>query len=505
MQNLINFITQQYFVRRGEDGSYDIFTTRTGTTRATVQLLRRAYEEANPVESESCTIADYRSCLEGAITAQEERDASELEERRRRFHNTEEEYILQTLKDHGIDSNRRLDSFKRDMSEGDAKDYPLDKIEDLLKAKLPAYNRTVERPFPTFGKEDVIAVFRNMLHEGSNIYENELRKELMFDENFEAFTDAWVEQVLKVMCCETDMAAAKMAFKHMMWQVKRRMYSKGVSNDLWVAFFGADQGKGKSYCIKNLIFKPMNEFICNTKLTAIDDMEREVKKFSDNFIINFEELAMGRSEYSDDKQGKVNEKSLANLKSLLTEDEIKVRKYHSQDQMSVRKSFVPVSTANKHLYDVIFDETGMRRYFEIELGTPEGGGTFDKVTVAKLAEQAENAWRGINENSDLPVWDWQSKTGRKISEIQASYKPATNVDEFIDTCDIVKSDTNTMSVTQAFSLYKQFCIDCGYRQKNMANFRKEMSERFEVVAKRNSSYFKIEKFVETKPEAEEML
>lgn len=481
--NLEEYIHSEYFVRDG-----GVFTTRTGRSNLTPAKLQTDYSRAYPTESNSIAPISYTETIErvtiahmGELAAEAEAREAEINALRSQLAADEDEYIKGVMEAENIKPDRRYRMFSKLLASGETKMVDATEIEIALKGRLTEYNRgvTEESGMPRFKKDPVLDRFAYMCRHASDLALAEMQNSLRFDESAVEKLDKWVDDLIDVMYVVTDRDIARVAFKHMMWQVKRRIYGRGVKNDLWLGLYGA-QGKGKSFIVRNCLFKIFEEFYCETQLSKIDDIDREVGKFRDNFIVNFEELAVGNAG-TEERSNKVNKKTMANLKSILTSDTLYIRKMGGQGQMTVPKTFVPISTANEPLYDVIYDESGMRRFFQLDLNPPKNMSTFDVGKVAELATRAEEAWRGVCEWDDNPVWDWNSEVGKKITAIQKTYKPHTTVDDWLHHGNYCADENSEVSAQSLYRDYVNFCKESGVKfPLAMKNFTNSMTRDFKT-------------------------
>lgn len=499
------FIKKEYSVR---DGS--IYNTSTGRVQLDSNKLQRDYSNKYPNLAMQLAPIAYQQSIDNIIQehiedlrkAELDRERS-LNELRSNLASNEDEYILGVMEDENITADNRFREFKKLLNSGEVKTIDADAVEIALKGRLTEYNRSIPEDvqMPRFKKEHIVDRFAYMRMNASNNALAQLQNKLRYKPENAPLLDAWVDDLLDAMYVTTERDIARVVIKHMLWQVKRRIYGKEVSNDLWVAFYGA-QGKGKSFTVRNCIFKVIDEFYCETQLSKIDDIDREIRKFSDNYIVNFEELAVG-STGVEERTNKVNKKTMANLKSILTSDKLYVRQMGGQNQLTVNKTFVPISTANEHLFDVVYDESGMRRFFELDLQVPEGMSSFDHAIIADLSSRSEEAWKGVCEWQNEPVWDWNSEVGKKISKIQKTYKPHTNVDDWILHGEYEASETSEMSTKALYRDYKNFCNESGYFPSAISKFVDRMKSEFEFGYKPGRGiYFQIGKSVQTDDDQE---
>lgn len=388
-----------------------------------------------------------------------------------RFAN-EIEFIKAVLQSKGIDCNYRGDKFKQVLSNGNTRDIELDHVYDYLEYELGAYNRTTDRE-TRFQVGTVKASLGVLLHEtNNNMYAN-LQLDLMFDQTCLPYVDPTIKRILNVMKIEGDVDVLVTIIKHFLWTVKRNLFAKATVNEIWLAIYGA-QACGKNYVAKHVFAGPLGEFYVETELNKLGDIDREIRKFTENLVVNFDELAMGTG----DKSSKLNETMLQNLKTIVTRKELVFRQMGGQKQIKMDKKFSAMSTANHHLYDVIYDQTGMRRFFELTSAQPAGV-QFDNAEVASIKAEMIKVYKGIDENNDRGYLDFSTEIGRKIHAIQCSYKPRTSIHEWMDDMGIVKSDDKDMAGKDLYRMYRTYCGDYGYSAfgyKNYINVMKELSD-----------------------------
>jgi hypothetical protein len=147
------------------------------------------------------------------------------------------------------------------------------------------------------------------------------------------------------------------------------------------------------------------------------------------------------------------------LKSMLTKDELDVRIYSTQKQAKLKITFSPISTSNKHMYDIIYDPTSMRRYFEFTCTGQKPTDSFNAVNTL-LKNEALSWWKSIDENLERGYWFPNSTIGELISKYQANYYPTgTTTCKWIKYC---KVRPGKKSLSDAYSAYKFWCSRAGF-------------------------------------------
>lgn len=257
----------------------------------------------------------------------------------------------------------------------------------------------------------------------------------------------------------------KTLMMHWGWELKRRMLGLEVVWHIWINLFGST-GLGKTTLLKKLC-SPMADYTTVTNISMLFDSTREIAKLSEYYVLIFDELAVN---VEGEPGGNLTEDNKSTLKSILTADYLDVRVYGTQRQSKQKITFVPISSANNHLYDIIFDPTSMRRFFEFHC-TAERPKSFDEIN--KYLEHSDVFWKGINENLDRGYWDPNSEVGKEISRIQASYYPTrTTTSMWIDACHVIAGNTSGMN---AYKAYCNWCRETGNKQKTMQNFIKDIA------------------------------
>lgn len=253
--------------------------------------------------------------------------------------------------------------------------------------------------------------------------------------------------------------------KHWAWQVKRKLRNLPVKDHIWPNFYGAG-GLGKTTALKKLC-KPFDDFCSVTNIAKLFDDTKEIKRLTENYIIIFDELAID----GDDVDSKLSKDQLSVLKSILTGEKLDARIYQSQNQAKRRITFSSISSANYHLYDIIFDEQTMRRWFEFHCKgkRPE---SFDAIN--KFLDNSHIFWQSIDDSLDEGYWNpMDGGIGTEITKIQDTYYPTlTTTTMWIKAMNVRPGKS---SLNDAYEVYKAWCNESGNgRGKARQNFAKDV-------------------------------
>lgn len=252
--------------------------------------------------------------------------------------------------------------------------------------------------------------------------------------------------------------------KQWMWQVKRYLFNRKVRYHIWLNFMGAS-GQGKTEWIK-MYCKPFEDVYAQCQVDVLFDSSREIKKFTDNYILNFDELArQNNNTYTDTASAS----DMAIIKALLTAEIFETRIMGGQTQMKAKRSFSVISSSNNHLYDTFYDPSTMRRYFEFNCQVVN---IKDFTPINKCMTFMEKAWKGIDENNDDGYFDPNSDIGFKIAEIQSTYYPTnTTVHAWLEELtNEEKSYLSTQTTNEVYQSYKTWCEQERCHSKTRKNF-----------------------------------
>lgn len=280
------------------------------------------------------------------------------------------------------------------------------------------------------------------------------------------FIDEFLRYIYDYLEIMEEYDVYEMIFKHWLWCLKRRIFGKPVIWHIWINFNGA-QGIGKTQML-NRMFKFIDDFVITTNLRIMNDVDREYKKFTDNYIIMFDDLNTGENS---DNEILLNDGAVDAIKQIMTQETFTVRQFQTQEQNKVKNTFVPISTANKHLYDIIYDGDAMRRWFEFNCQRTSAPSSYDELNG--VLERFTEALKGIDENDDKGYWLRNTETGKKIIEIQKHYIPTnTSTNTWIDYCDVTPDYDRNATTAFLAPEYQQYCTYCRAVGKHSAGLQR---------------------------------
>lgn len=334
------------------------------------------------------------------------------------------------------------------------------------------------------GKDCVRNVVSNYLDKREHQGAIELRDSIAYDPSCKVKCDAFLASLYKYLQPNETLEMFLCLMRHWGWCVKRKLNSKPVVNHIWVSLYGG-AGIGKTTLVRKLC-KPFSCYAVDTTLGKVLDSTKEIKVLTSNYILNLDELAVNREDGNQDDP--LTKDQMSVLKSIITGEDITARVYGTQQQARRKVTFCCISTSNEHLYDIIFDDATMRRYFEFTCTRTIRGTKkeLDELS-SKYWDNAIDFWKGINEDNDFGYWNVETELGKEISKAQELYYP-TKRTTMIWVAHVRKTAgetgyTKNATPMELYAHYKVWCNDAGCKSCSLPNFEKFL-RRFvpEIVA-----------------------
>lgn len=357
---------------------------------------------------------------------------------------------------------------------------------DDLYDRLVENNADEDKPFDV---GTIKSVLNNISKDAISNYLTNVYNQIKYDSNY-SNVDDYLRGLYDYLKPIESFDIFKVIVKHWAWQVKRKLLGKSVRNHIWINFYGGT-GLGKSTMIKEMC-KVMDEFVSTTSIAKLFDDTKEIKRLTEKYILNFDELAINGNEPGD---GFLAADQLALLKQMLTGDYIDARVYGTQNQSRRKITFTCISSANYHLYDTIFDEQSMRRFFEFhcEATKPKSYEEIDKVLAL-----SNDFWKGIDESNDMGYWNENDTTiWNEIESIQKNYFPTkTTVSQWLSFNNITQGNKTAKEV---YPMYKEWCDENGFKnKKSLPSFIEELKRRFPTYIG-NDGIFRLDISINTTP------
>jgi hypothetical protein len=240
--------------------------------------------------------------------------------------------------------------------------------------------------------------------------------------------------------------------KHFFWQVKRKLLHMPGSFHIVPIFYGK-QGGGKSYSLKRL-FNPIEELVLETDVKNYSD-DRYQLALSKNAIVFLDEM------------GKASKADIEALKKTISGENLDPRLFHTQKTVKVFNMSTPIGATNKRMTEIIFDSTGMRRFWEILC--------LDKLEFRKnhhLLEKLDYLaiWQAINPHDENYLLDDLDELERAQDDLVV----AEPLEVWILDTQICPGSTEEIPNSDIYMNYKNWCEDNGHKALGSINFTNKM-------------------------------
>ena len=323
-----------------------------------------------------------------------------------------------------------LDSFVRDVNPTSALPVPLSDVQEEMSylAELMAYNGSANK-VPS-------SLMVAMIQDDARLARVNLLAQLVGDTAYqpdEEFRVAYLTAWHRVMQFEQPLDVTICVLSHYHWLVKTHMFGlyKPQAHPLMLGVWG-NQGIGKT-SVDDGHWRPFlhKYYVPDYTLERLAD-DRNKPLLGNSFVLNLAELVTANSaEHNKTLKGD----SLSLLKSLLTQAEITYRPMQTTSSVTLKVSASVIYSANSHIYDVVQDVTGMRRFFELTSNAPAN----KHVSLANpgdwhyVMDQANfrRFFTSLNETLDQGYMHDACDSWAYIKDAQAKYIVKTEFQHFL--------------------------------------------------------------------------
>lgn len=220
--------------------------------------------------------------------------------------------------------------------------------------------------------------------------------------------------------------------EHFMWQVKRKLHGLPVTRHLMPILVGKQNG-GKSTAVTKLI-EPIAaaglvEYCRDLKL--IED-DRHIARYATKLVVLCDEMAHATRT------------DVASLKNFITGDVAswRIMKTTISERTSTMSTFI--GTSNPDVVDILRDDTGMRRFFEVRALDVLDWAVIDAIDYVKV-------WQAVDHRVDSSpieaVWE-------RVAQRQQTITAKNSVEEWLSLhCDCSDSVREWVGSRDAYNVY----------------------------------------------------
>jgi hypothetical protein len=281
---------------------------------------------------------------------------------------------------------------------------------------------------------------------------------------------------------------------HWMWLVKRNLSDDPKTvEEIFVNIYGA-QSSGKTTFVEDLSHA-LQYFFAEADVKKISD-EREIKLFVNKRIIFFDEFG---------SKAKLSPEEMTALKKIITSDTIHQRQMHTTEFSVMRRKFTGISATNIPIGEIVKDESGARRYFEIITDTAYDKNDvthFDFEYLDSKKHTEENGkssyldiWKVVDDSLDAGYISMDKTIREDIRKIQSTYVPLSSSVQFLTSEEYTYVDVHAIptpeelklkfsvdeyteyGISDLYKRYTEWCkINNQDQAKTMGNFKRDIEE-----------------------------
>jgi hypothetical protein len=353
-----------------------------------------------------------------------------------RLYADELDFVRDRLKDYGADWDSK--NILHVLNQKNERIDPINGQSDLiseLKLDMLRYNRIIPKDeggspiAPKLSIESIRDVLGVMVSKRHQYRLEDLRDQLRYvPGNFPI--DDWLNDLLRHYGVDIDNAPWNMTqFKHFLYLIKRRIFGKyGQELPLFFIFFSRKQRAGKTVLIQKLASPFEFAFNGGGVLGYFLNPNDYKSMVAGNFLIDFQELAISSSMKGD--RHEIDPGAIAKIKAAITTATLTGRVMFASHNETRVQSAIFSSSTNIHIYDIVLDISGMRRYWEFQMNPPP----LDEAFIAQanlMLSYMPQVYQAIDENNpkgffypDCPYWE-------EISRTQDNYTKEDAVSHFL--------------------------------------------------------------------------
>jgi energy-coupling factor transporter ATP-binding protein EcfA2 len=308
--------------------------------------------------------------------------------------------------------------------------------------QVRAHNENLPRkaeklPAPVgFSQAELNAAFNTYINNQAAAAFERLKSTIAYQPKVEA--EGHIEHVLNILMKDPTPLDITV-FKHLLWQVKQRMWNRPARHEMIVSVYGK-QGAGKTTFVRQL-GQPIKDLFVERSMREIVGDERNNFMLQKAYLLLFEEL---------ENASRVD---IDSLKAITSKDRTNWRMLGKNQDDNGFNNTTFICTSNKPIRQVFYDTTGMRRFYEFTVQDEIPRRQINSVDFTKL-------WQSVNEAGSCPVEDCIKELYAHQNKV---YRQQGTVEAFLDDAGFIKSEEDHTILKKLYEEYKSFCDQAGIK------------------------------------------
>lgn len=248
------------------------------------------------------------------------------------------------------------------------------------------------------------------------------RDAIKYNPNTKFNLDRWVEALLDVYGIDYRATPSHVTmFKHLLYNIKRGVFhNRDKELHPMFVFYSRKQGTGKTTLLEKLCAPFPYAYSGNGILAKLLEGKAAKAMLRGKALVDFQELATPKTLRTDGAGGAIDTGVMAQIKQAITTPVIEDRGLYTAENEKEAAMAAFASSSNIHIFDILQDPGGMRRYWEFELvPTLSGKEKWDRAN--KLFSFMKEVYQCIDEEDSMGFFHDDCEHIKEIERIQENY------------------------------------------------------------------------------------
>ena len=245
-----------------------------------------------------------------------------------------------------------------------------------------------------YAENEMSTIMTVELMKDNRIRRAALVDKLKFKPEYKEYANDCIAKLITMLREPTSVSTLKhdiFSLKYFKYQVKNKLINCNylTPNPLSLIMYSG-QGLGKTWTVESIL-DPVSEIYTYASSSELSkgNYEKNIPNLAGNYVTYFDDL------------DKLDESEIANFKSFITSSKVFYRMFFTQQRSAKANVSTTIATSNLPLSDLIYDETGNRRFYQFtgRLIKPKNIIEFHKEVKALNIDWLK-VWQGIDENDN---------------------------------------------------------------------------------------------------------
>ena len=233
------------------------------------------------------------------------------------------------------------------------------------------------------------------------------------------------------LIASSNLELTEYVIRQFIYNVKVKLERRHPKFILMPVFVG-NQGVGKSLAVQKLL-EPIKHMTAPVNFDIFKDSREFKGTFGEKLVLEFDEMSAARKA------------DIEAVKNKITAERINYRVLGTTQNSTLFNMSSMIGSSNSTLIDLLYDDTGKRRFYEIVCKTQAFWKEIEEVDALAL-------WQCVDINSPPPIIPHLDR----LNEAQLTYKNLNSAEEFLVDEDLIPDEGDKTFGIERSQLYKQY-------------------------------------------------